>query len=76
MKYFQELVDTDLNNDIIYDNIYGGKTVKQITDRAMHITAANYHKSNLEKVADAYNHIDKEEHNKLYLLLNKYELLL
>ena len=41
MKYFQELVDTDLNNEIISDKIYYGKPVKDMTDRTTFISAEN-----------------------------------
>ena len=34
MKCFQEVIDKYLNNDIISDEIYDGKPVKDITDRA------------------------------------------
>ena len=65
----------DLNDDIIPDEIQDGKPVKDMTDRTTHITAVDYHKDDLEKLADTYNNIDKEESNKLYLLSNKYEFL-
>ena len=58
----------DLNDEIISDEVYDGKLVKDMTDRATLITAANYHNAEPEKVADACSHIDKEERKKLYLL--------
>ena len=75
MMDFQEVIDTYLNNEIKSEVIYDGKPVDYMTDRATHITAENYHKADLEKVADACTHLDKEERNKLYLLLHKYEFL-
>ena len=59
MQDFQEVIYTDLNNEIIYDEIYDGKLVTDITDYETRITAENYHKSDLEKLADACTHLDK-----------------
>ena len=75
MKYSQEIIDTELNNEIISDEIYDGKPVEDITDHVRCITYATYHKDALEKVADACTHIYKGEGKKLYLLLEKYEFL-
>ena len=75
MKYFQEVIDTYLNYYIVSDEIYDGKSVKDITDRATHITAANYLKAGLENVAYACTYLDKEGGNKLYLLLKIYSFL-
>ena len=72
MKDFQEVIDTDINNEIIYDEIYDGKTVKDMTDRKTYITDENYHKYNLEKVSDTCTRLNNEEHNKLYLIINTY----
>ena len=41
----KEVIDNDLNNEIISDQIYNDKKVKNMTDRATHIPAANYHKA-------------------------------
>ena len=59
MKYYRELIYIDLNNDIISDQIYDGKPIKDITDHATSIIDANYHKVDLEKVADACAHLGK-----------------
>ena len=75
MQDFQEVIDTDLNNNIISDEICDGKPVKDMTNRGTHITASIYHKYDFEKVAEACTNLDKEERKKLYLLLKKYELV-
>ena len=65
----------DLNDEIISDEVYDGKLVKDMNDRATLITAASYHNAEPEKVPEACSHIDKDQHKKLYLLWKKYELL-
>ena len=37
MKDFQEVIYTDLNDEIIYDEIYDREPVKYMTDRATRI---------------------------------------
>ena len=59
MKDLKELIDSDINYEIVSDEIYDGKLVKDMTDSATHITAKNYHKDDLEKVADACINLDK-----------------
>ena len=59
MQDFQEVIYTDLNNEIIYDEIYDVNPVNDMTECARGITAENYHKYGLEKLADACTNIDK-----------------
>ena len=42
MKDSQEVIDTYLNNEIIYDEIYDGKLVTYITDHTTFTTDENY----------------------------------
>ena len=49
MKDFQEVIDTDINDDKISDENYDGEPVKDMTDHAKHIRAAIYHKSDLKR---------------------------
>ena len=56
MKYFHKLMDKNLSNDIISDEIYDYKPVKDITEHATRITAPNYHNADLEKLADPYSY--------------------
>ena len=42
MKDYQDIIDMDINNEIIYDENYYGKPVKYMTDCAKRITTKNY----------------------------------
>ena len=50
----------DINDEIISDKFYDGKPVKDMTERATHITATNYHKDDLENLPDACTCLDTE----------------
>ena len=75
MKDYQEVINTDITNDLISHEIYDWEPVRYITECATCITDENYHKVEFEKVAYACTCLDKEECNKLYLLLKKYEII-
>ena len=74
MKDFSEILSFRAE-DIYDEEAHDSETVREMSDRATRISAANYHKADLRKIADGCTHLESDERNKLFNLLSKYEFL-
>jgi len=62
-------------NSHFVDELYESDTVREATERASRIQAANYHKADLKQVCDNATHLSILERTRLHALLTKYEFL-